>query len=452
MKIGSHTTAPRKAVANTKSSAVEKKATAPEAKKAEPVKVEAAAVEKKDAEPKATAKSSAGARLRQLADPAADFLQRQVAGGLQSAKASLVSDHKTLGLLDDEAVGKDLAAAAKQDPAAGGKKINEALDEARWHNKDDVALATSSNLKTEDMDRMAATPDGRRALEHMRDEMSSGHVGDDEAAQIKRIDGALHRADGMDKTMKDLPASTQEALRGAKSRNGDAQLHQQLDRLAGREDFRSLPPDKQAQVVADVERYAKTERYQKLSSAPNDRGFRAEKQVGLQVVANASIHCAEHPDRPASRAALDQVLNNEIKLSFVAGSKAVGGFVDDDGAVVINTTSFNVMTSNEDAARVITHEATHLNNNDHVRQPGSDGRFVGEYRAYYRENEVVDGKPRGEEMLKNIDKLVTGDGYPELRQRYQNDPDFKGKVDELRARIRDDGYVPKPEEVKDLFD
>jgi hypothetical protein len=59
------------------------------------------------------------------------------------------------------------------------------------YNTDDIALATARNLSDEELRALATRSEGRRLLQRLQSEMRSGYTGDDEQAQIKRIEDVL---------------------------------------------------------------------------------------------------------------------------------------------------------------------------------------------------------------------------------------------------------------------
>lgn len=103
----------------------------------------------------------------------------------------LIAAHTHYFLLDEAALGQGLLAQAQQGNTA---YVQDVLDKLDTWNRDDVALAFAQAAKEEDLDRLASSPGGRRLLDRLFDELTSGEVSEEEQAQATRILGVKTRA------------------------------------------------------------------------------------------------------------------------------------------------------------------------------------------------------------------------------------------------------------------
>lgn len=103
----------------------------------------------------------------------------------------LIAAHTRYFLLDEAALGQGLLAQARQGNTA---YVQDVLDKLDTWNRDDVALAFARAAKEEDLDRLASSPGGRRLLDRLFDELTSGEVSEEEQAQATRTLGIKTRA------------------------------------------------------------------------------------------------------------------------------------------------------------------------------------------------------------------------------------------------------------------
>ena len=96
----------------------------------------------------------------------------------------LISDDSVLGFLDEETLGRRLLAYGLADDTA---RVTATLDALGSTDRDDVATALVEAASDEDLARLAQTEAGRLLLSRLYDEMSSGHLGEDEQKQSERV-------------------------------------------------------------------------------------------------------------------------------------------------------------------------------------------------------------------------------------------------------------------------
>ncbi|GCD20890.1 hypothetical protein CTKZ_24520 [Cellulomonas algicola] len=112
-----------------------------------------------------------------LAHTASTLVQR-------SPAADLIATRTSLGALDETALGADLATRARGGDATFVQSV---LDELWSTDRDDVALAICTALDDAALGVLVASEDGRRLVDRMFDELTSGSVGDDEQQQADRL-------------------------------------------------------------------------------------------------------------------------------------------------------------------------------------------------------------------------------------------------------------------------
>ena len=86
--------------------------------------------------------------------------------------------------------GKALSEEAKQNPAAAGPKIQQAMDRAGW-NSDALGEGFVKNLSDEDLKKLASTQEGQAVLDQMVKGMMDGNVEAGHRVQLDRINQAL---------------------------------------------------------------------------------------------------------------------------------------------------------------------------------------------------------------------------------------------------------------------
>lgn len=123
-----------------------------------------------------------------------------------STAQQLIDRNTSWGALDEEAIGAELAGMAKEDPARAAKALDSAIDQVGSFDKDDISVAFCEGMSNDALEKLALAPGGAAVLEKMRQEMASGWTGDDESAQIARIDSALASAAAAPKA--ELPGPT----------------------------------------------------------------------------------------------------------------------------------------------------------------------------------------------------------------------------------------------------
>jgi hypothetical protein len=116
------------------------------------------------------------------AEPAA-MIQR-------SAASDLIDSHTSWGNLDEEALGAELL---RRITSGALRIVEEVLDALGWTDRDDVAYELTRRAGDTELDRMAASADGRRVLDRLYDEMTGGSVSEEETVQANRILAAKTR-------------------------------------------------------------------------------------------------------------------------------------------------------------------------------------------------------------------------------------------------------------------
>lgn len=96
----------------------------------------------------------------------------------------LIDAHTTLRFLDEEKLGAELLKYAAIGDAA---TVNATLDKLDSTDRDDVAVALVAAASDKQLQQMASTDEGRKLLLRLYDELSSGHLGEDEAKQAERV-------------------------------------------------------------------------------------------------------------------------------------------------------------------------------------------------------------------------------------------------------------------------
>jgi hypothetical protein len=96
----------------------------------------------------------------------------------------LIAKHTSLGFLDREGLGTDLASLARERKYA---IIQSVVDLVGWQTADDVSLAALAAISDDLLLAIADDEPGRRLLDRMFDELTSGWVSSDEQTQASRI-------------------------------------------------------------------------------------------------------------------------------------------------------------------------------------------------------------------------------------------------------------------------
>lgn len=97
----------------------------------------------------------------------------------------LIDDHTNwYGNLHEEDLGEDLLRRAMRGELDLAQHV---LDTLSTFDRDDVAVAFAEAATDEQLRKLASTPEGRRLLDRLFDELTSGQVGDDEQKQANRI-------------------------------------------------------------------------------------------------------------------------------------------------------------------------------------------------------------------------------------------------------------------------
>jgi hypothetical protein len=98
--------------------------------------------------------------------------------------AALIDANTTLGFLDEDRLGNQLLDYAL---AGDSQTVDGTLDALGSTDRDDVAAALTQAATPAQLARLAETEEGRKLLLRLYDELTSGHLGDDEAEQADRI-------------------------------------------------------------------------------------------------------------------------------------------------------------------------------------------------------------------------------------------------------------------------
>lgn len=133
--------------------------------------------------------AQAAANDGSVADKAKDLIDSH-RGGLFNAN------------LDEQGLGRDLAGQVAADPKANGPVANEVYDQLSGNrlfgdDKQQVARAFTDSLTDQQMNDIAATPEGVETLTKTREMLERGGVEGDEVAQVARLNDAL-RPDDID--------------------------------------------------------------------------------------------------------------------------------------------------------------------------------------------------------------------------------------------------------------
>src|SRR5262249_23103594 len=96
----------------------------------------------------------------------------------------LIDAHTSLFNLDEQKLGQRLLDYALEN---NPDYVQSVLDSVGLFDRDDVSVAFAEAASDEDLRKMAATPEGRRLLARLFDELTEGEVGDDEQKQANRI-------------------------------------------------------------------------------------------------------------------------------------------------------------------------------------------------------------------------------------------------------------------------
>ncbi|MBK6958410.1 MAG: DUF4157 domain-containing protein [Nitrosomonas sp.] len=96
----------------------------------------------------------------------------------------LIGESSTLNFLDEEKLGNDLL---KYALAGDTTTVDVTLDQIDSTDRDDVALGFVSHATTEQLAKLAETEHGRKLLLRLYDELTSGHLGNDEKEQAERL-------------------------------------------------------------------------------------------------------------------------------------------------------------------------------------------------------------------------------------------------------------------------
>jgi hypothetical protein len=96
----------------------------------------------------------------------------------------LAKESSTLGFLDEERLAQSFLDQVRHDHL---QTVDQGLDSIGLTNRDDVALAFCRRASQADLERLAESETGRKMLLRLYDELTSGHLGDDEKAQAERL-------------------------------------------------------------------------------------------------------------------------------------------------------------------------------------------------------------------------------------------------------------------------
>jgi hypothetical protein len=125
----------------------------------------------------------------QVTAPAADSVGG--AGDSPDAKAQeLIKKHTSWGMLDEKALGNELADLAKSDPVGSAAVIKATLNKLPSSDVDDVSAPFVQAAGPDTLRKLAELPDGADALAKAKTELGTGWVTDDEKAAIAKIDEA----------------------------------------------------------------------------------------------------------------------------------------------------------------------------------------------------------------------------------------------------------------------
>lgn len=412
----------------------------------------------------------AGAKLEATTKPPIDYFE------IDKSADELIKKHTKDGFFGDslktDDLGRELADIAKTDPDRAAALTDNILDKIDGGDKDELAQSFVESMSPEELREFAATDRGRELLGKLRHHLDEGITWGDERDAMRRIDNAIKAADleksaefkklspetqreilsrldanqGSDKATDNLiklvkssefaalPAATQREILNASDKHKDDKVF--IDGLiatAGKTDFKNLTEAQQKQVLGDFVRIADSDSY-------DDAGSDSNKAFLLDNLGNTSILSASEPGNTAVRNTLDKILNNEVTIELYSEASKNGritfGTNNGNGELRINTHP----DANNDAAYgknnftdTIVHELNHQLNQG--AEHGTPEQFLNEYRAFYVGIDAVDPTPDAATQRDIIDNLING--YPKIKELYDNNADFKKFIDDALAGLNE---------------
>ena len=229
-----------------------------------------------------------------------------------------------------------------------------------------------------------------------------------------------------------------------------------LQEAVGRDDFKKLPADRQARVVADLDAFAATDSYKgdattKLTD--DDRKFVLEK------IRKTSVYSGQNPTNDIVRNTLDNITSGNIRLKLYEkettvaanGTASTEYGYNKSGTKDIYINKKANDTDYKEFIDTLAHETNHALNGTIKIKYVSDA-FLSEYRAHIVGMKAA-GKKVDKAALKDIlQTLVLAepvlnpttkkpvDLYNEIRQNYRINANFKAVIDQLVKDI-DNGTI-----------
>lgn len=395
-----------------------------------------------------------------------------VAGDADALIGKYTEDGFLWDSLNHEGLGGELAEIAKNDPARAAALTDNILDKVDGGDKDEVAQSFIEAMSPEELRAFAATEEGKAALEQCRHHLDEGWTTGDEDDTIARIDTAIKAADFQNtEQFKNLsPEAQQEVLSRLDANQGNNAATDNLINLAtsgefanlsieaqravlgafdnhkedalfvnalkdtlAKPEFQALNATQQAQVLNDLDRIASTESY----TDTDDTG----KNYLLDNLGNTSIFSAANPNEVAVRNTLDKIADGEIKVetySEAADPKTGGitlGYTYSNDVIYMNTHPDTQAFGANIFTDTLVHEVNHNQNPGGAH--GTPDQFLNEYRAFYVGIDAIGAPPSAQRQDAIIQNLL--DSYPDIRELYDNNADFKQFIDDARA-----GFAENP--------
>lgn len=121
-----------------------------------------------------------------LPSPGSDSGSQTTASADELIAKYSIPDSLTGSIYTDK-LGTDLSNLAAQSGDQNYKTVQDTFDKLDSTDKDDVALAMTSQVSDDQLELMIQNPNGRKLLHRLFDELTSGKLGEDEMAQANRI-------------------------------------------------------------------------------------------------------------------------------------------------------------------------------------------------------------------------------------------------------------------------
>lgn len=381
---------------------------------------------------------------------------------------------------DEEAAGRELAEIAKTDPARAAALTDNVFDKIDEGDRNGLAQGFVNNLSSDELRAFARDDNGREVLNQLKDQIS-GPFWDNNKDIKNRVETAIKAADleespefqrlnegvrseiltritsneqnaaavdnliGLvkDNNFAALPADAQQTmLRAFDNRPEDTVFADALKGLAAEPRFTALTAAQQANVIADMDRFANTESYKGTSGFLGIGGHRPsveDKRYLLDTIGDVSIYSAENPALTSVRNTLDKVVSGDVKFNAF-DEPATDGFITygyADGNTITLNRNAAAARGIEGVVDTLVHEINHILNGH--TDAGTPERFLDEYRAWISgieaSGETIDAETlRG--VLDNLGHSPDG-AYGHLRDLYNDNAEFRQVIDNAYAGLNE---------------